>query len=63
MRETELGLYDRFVTAIAILAAIVGLFKGGLWGLVTGFFFPIILLYVGRALFFWVLNPHYFDND
>ncbi|MEZ9576493.1 MULTISPECIES: hypothetical protein [unclassified Vibrio] len=62
-KDKELGMYDRFVAAVAILAAIVGLFKGGLWGLVTGFFFPIILLQVGKALFCWVINPDYFNKN
>ena len=62
MKNNELGLYDRFVIAMAILSGIVGLFKGGLWSMVTGFIFPIVLLYTARALFYWVINPRQLDK-
>jgi hypothetical protein len=56
MSENVVGVYDKVVVSISILAAIVALFKAGFIAAVGNFLFFIIFLKVAQALWCWIFS-------
>lgn len=57
-KENEVGLFDKIVISLAILAGIVSLFKGGILAAFLKFLFVLIFFYVARALFLWIASKN-----